>query len=299
MRPFGRGKETFMREKEKAGGTGREHRANAVQLSEDSLVREGTSYAGWKIRLQEFRGWEDCDVLFPETGYILRHVNYGLFLFGNVRNFGDCEQFGDKPTSRKIGDVITAYDGKRYCIVDARSSTDVTLLSDSGMLEENVRMSQARSRGTIQSAEKASRAGKDRRPPAKCWPGFSVTNAYGDTGTITAVHPPADSDGAWRVDVRFERDGAVRIAQNVPFSRFISGKVRFPAAAGAPPCGEGFTAVNRQGYAGKAVSVYRRGSGGWLVDAEFDKDGRAVMARGVPFEAFAKGDVALSEGTDE
>lgn len=77
-------------------------------LKTNERVGEETyNYQGLRMVIQEYRGWNDVDVVF-DNGYVKKHVYYSNFKNGTIRNHMIPEVYG----VGILGDVKTKVNGK-------------------------------------------------------------------------------------------------------------------------------------------------------------------------------------------
>lgn len=190
-----------------------------IELSIKELVPEVTTYCGRRAVLQKFHDWLKVEVEFPEIAETIT-TNYGLYLCGNIRSKRDFLRFNRNKISIKIGDMGIATDGRKYCIVDALTGNDYTVLLENGILIKGATGADL-SHGRFGDKKKRLIA------PDQCEIGVSMMNKKGDVGTIVAVYAPRKQSYPWHVDVKFVKNGIETVVQGT-FRQFMHGTILCP-----------------------------------------------------------------------
>ena len=190
-----------------------------IELSVTELVPEVTTYCGRRAVLKKFHNWFEVEVEFPDISETIT-TNYGLYLCGNIRSKRDFLRFSRHRISLKIGDMGVATDGRKYCIADALTGNDYTILLENGILIKGATGADL-SNGRFGDKKKRLVA------PDECAVGVSRVNKKGDVGTIVAVYAPREQKYPWHVDVKFVKDGVETVVQGT-FRQFMHGTILCP-----------------------------------------------------------------------
>lgn len=191
-----------------------------INLSSLELVQEVETYCGRKAVLKKFHNWLEVEVEFPDISEMIT-TNYGLYLCGNIRSERDHQPFNHrKKIASKIGEMGVATDGRKYCIVDAKTCNDYTILLEGGTLIK----------GATSADLYHGRFGDKKKrlvAPDQCEVGVSRENKKGDVGTIVAVYAPKGQSAPWHVDVKFVKDGVETVVYGT-FGHFMRGTILCP-----------------------------------------------------------------------
>ena len=154
-------------------------------MTKGDLLPETVSYVGRRMRLKAFHSWFDCEVEFPDDGYVEEHVVYGCYHFGNVKHPRDHMRF----QYLGIGNCRTIR-GRNVCIVDGEHANDVTFMFDDGKVITH-KPAKEINRGCF--GDRNHKSPLEYGQFEHCVVGEKFTNKVDDVATIVKIWPVKSS----------------------------------------------------------------------------------------------------------